>query len=107
MFCLSLLNCLADHPTAAAAIAKELLMLQKFILLSGNAAEIVKLIIGLSFFDRDGISINLMPLLQILFLNMVSSSPPAMGLGIGRASSDTMNYSPCSKGGIFTWDPSL
>ncbi|PKC74716.1 calcium ATPase [Rhizophagus irregularis] len=79
----------ADHPTAAAAIAKELLMLQKFILLS------------------DGISINPMPPLQILFLNMVSSSPPAMGLGIGRASSDTMNYPPCSKGGIFTWEPSL
>ncbi|CAB5202163.1 unnamed protein product [Rhizophagus irregularis] len=99
--CLSLLNCLADHPTAAAAIAKELLMLQKFILLSGKKC------CGLSFYDRDGISINPMPPLQILFLNMVSSSPPAMGLGIGRASSDTMNYPPCSKGGIFTWEPSL
>ncbi|CAB4443846.1 unnamed protein product [Rhizophagus irregularis] len=88
MFCLSLLNCLADHPTAAAAIAKEKCC-------------------GLSFFDRDGISINPMPPLQILFLNMVSSSPPAMGLGIRRASSDTMNYPPCSKGGIFTWEPSL
>ncbi|CAB5365736.1 unnamed protein product [Rhizophagus irregularis] len=86
--CLSLLNCLADHPTAAAAIAKEKCC-------------------GLSFYDRDGISINPMPPLQILFLNMVSSSPPAMGLGIGRASSDTMNYPPCSKGGIFTWEPSL
>ncbi|GBC45547.2 potassium/sodium efflux P-type ATPase, fungal-type [Rhizophagus irregularis DAOM 181602=DAOM 197198] len=63
-----------DHPTAAAAIAKELLMLQKFILLSGNAA--------------------------------VSLSMIEMELA-GRASSDTMNYPPCSKGGIFTWEPSL
>jgi Na+-exporting ATPase len=70
----------------------------------GNAAEIVTLIIGLSFFDRDGLSINPMSPLQILFLNMISSSPPAMGLGVERASSDIMKYPPRSKGGLFTWE---
>ncbi|CAB4494542.1 unnamed protein product [Rhizophagus irregularis] len=81
--------------------------IQKFILhlLSGNAGEIVTLIIGLSFIDSDGISVNPMSPLQILFLNMVTSSPPAMGLGVERASGDIMRYPPRSKGGLFTWEP--
>ncbi|CAG8743606.1 16080_t:CDS:2, partial [Rhizophagus irregularis] len=80
--------------------------IQKFILhlLSGNAGEIVTLIIGLSFIDSDGISVNPMSPLQILFLNMVTSSPPAMGLGVERASGDIMRYPPRSKGGLFTWE---
>jgi Na+-exporting ATPase len=64
----------------------------------GNASEIFTLIIGLSFFDRNSISINPMSPLQILFLNMVTSAPPAMGLGIEHASSDIMKYPPRSKG---------
>ncbi|GES94784.1 P-type II D ATPase [Rhizophagus clarus] len=80
--------------------------IQKFILhlLSGNAAEIITLIIGLSFIDQDGISINPMSPLQILFLNMVTSSPPAMGLGVERASKDIMKYPPRSKGELFSWE---
>ncbi|CAB5394826.1 unnamed protein product [Rhizophagus irregularis] len=80
--------------------------IQKFILhlLSGNSGEIVTLIIGLSFIDSDGISVNPMSPLQILFLNMITSSPPAMGLGVERASSDIMRYPPRSKGGLFTWE---
>ncbi|CAG8652002.1 5611_t:CDS:2 [Funneliformis mosseae] len=80
--------------------------IQKFILhlLSGNVSEIVSLIIGLSFLDNAGVAINPMSPLQILFLNMVTSSPPAMGLGIERASNDIMNYPPRTKGGLFSWE---
>src|SRR5207249_1119888 len=88
---------------------KVLKMFQCFILMlfffnKGNVSEIIALIIGLSFIDHDGISINPMSPLQILFLNMVTSSPPAMGLGVERASKDIMNYPPQSKSGLFTWE---
>jgi magnesium-transporting ATPase (P-type) len=80
--------------------------IQKFILhlLSGNVAEIVSLTIGLSFIDHDGISVNPMSPIQILFLNMITSSPPAMGLGIEHASKDIMKYPPRSKSGLFSWE---
>ncbi|CAJ0833816.1 10045_t:CDS:10 [Entrophospora sp. SA101] len=80
--------------------------IQKFIshLLSGNVSEIVALVIGLSFIDTDGLSLNPMSPLQILFLNMVTSSPPAMGLGVERASKDIMRYPPQSRRGLFSWE---
>ncbi|KAF9351646.1 hypothetical protein BGX26_010377 [Mortierella sp. AD094] len=56
--------------------------IQKFIahLMSTNVAEIVVLIVGLAFKDDDGMAVFPMSAVQILFLNMITSSPPAMGL---------------------------
>jgi P-type Na+/K+ transporter len=70
----------------------------------GNVAEIVGLMICLSFTDQDGILVNPVSPIQILFLNMVSSSPPAMGLGVERAPKDIMRHPPRSKSGLFTWE---
>lgn len=42
--------------------------------------------------------------LQIIFVNMITSTPPAMGLGFERASDEIMNYPPRSNSGIFTWE---
>src|SRR4051794_39020459 len=70
----------------------------------GNVAEIVGLMICLSFIDNDGISVNPVSPIQILFLNMVTSSPPAMGLGVEHAPKDIMNYPPRSKSGLFAWE---
>ncbi|KNC95903.1 potassium/sodium efflux P-type ATPase, fungal-type [Spizellomyces punctatus DAOM BR117] len=58
--------------------------IQKFVLhlMTTNVAEIVALIIGLAFVDGSGTSVYPLSPLQILFVNMVTSSPPAMALGI-------------------------
>lgn len=62
--------------------------------MSGNIAEIVALIIGLVFRDSIGNSVFPMSPIQILFLNMFTSSPPAMGLGIEPATKEAMIESP-------------
>ncbi|KAI7856652.1 potassium/sodium efflux P-type ATPase [Circinella umbellata] len=51
-------------------------------MVSGNVAEVVPLILGLGFFDDTGSSVFLMTPLQILFNNILTSSPPAMSLGL-------------------------
>ncbi|RKP10122.1 potassium/sodium efflux P-type ATPase [Thamnocephalis sphaerospora] len=79
--------------------------IQKFVLhlMSTNVAEIVALVIGLVFSDNDGVSVYPMSPLQILFLNMITSSPPAMALGIEPATADIMLRPPRQIGsGLFT-----
>jgi Na+-exporting ATPase len=73
--------------------------IQNFVihLLAGNLAEVIVLIGGLAITDSSGKSIYPMSALQILFLNMVSSSPPAMGLGAEEAPEDIMLHSPPAK----------
>ncbi|KAG0259908.1 Na+ ATPase [Mortierella polycephala] len=81
--------------------------IQKFIqhLLSANVAEIVVLVVGLAFKDGDGHSVFPMSPVQILFLNMITSSPPAMGLGLEPASEYNMSEPPRSaKQGLFTYE---
>eukprot|EP00158_Paraphelidium_tribonemae_P008888 Partr_v1_DN28718_c1_g1_i4_m61756 putative ATPase CA transporting len=70
--------------------------IQKFMahLMSGNTAEIIALIIGLAYQDSAGQSVYPMSPVQILFLNMVTSSPPALGLGMESAQPETMNEPP-------------
>ncbi|KAF9102219.1 Na+ ATPase [Mortierella sp. GBA35] len=78
--------------------------IQKFVqhLMSGNVSEIVVLIIGLAFKDNDGNAVFPMSAVQILFLNMVTSSPP-MGLGLEPASETNMHEPPRSaKQGLFS-----
>ncbi|KAI8359658.1 putative Na P-type ATPase [Mortierella sp. GBAus27b] len=81
--------------------------IQKFIahLTSTNVAEIVVLIVGLAFKDVDGRAVFPMSAVQILFLNMITSSPPAMGLGLEPASESNMREPPrTAKQGLFSFE---
>ncbi|KAI8854013.1 potassium/sodium efflux P-type ATPase [Chytridium lagenaria] len=63
-------------------------------LLSGNVSEVVALVIGLAIRDEKGHSVFPMSAIQILWLNMVTSSPVALALGMELAPDDIMNYPP-------------
>ena len=63
-------------------------------MVSGNVAEVVPLILGLGFFDDNGSSVFLMTPLQILFNNILTSSPPAMSLGLEPVHPDQMLVPP-------------
>ena len=79
--------------------------IQKFILhlLTSNVGEVILLIIGLGFQDDLGFSVFPLSPLQILWINMLTSSFPAFGLGRERASSDIMRRPPHdNKRGVFT-----
>lgn len=51
-------------------------------LLTANVALVVLLLIGLVFQDEQGVSVFALSPLQILFVNVLVSSPPAMALGL-------------------------
>ncbi|KAK9727624.1 hypothetical protein K7432_001708 [Basidiobolus ranarum] len=79
--------------------------IQKFVLhlMSGNVSEIIALVIGLCFADSSGLTVYPMSPVQILFLNMVTSSPPAMALGLEPINPLTMRMPPRPPiSGIFT-----
>ncbi|KAG0042632.1 hypothetical protein BGZ83_000241 [Gryganskiella cystojenkinii] len=81
--------------------------IQKFVqhLMAANVAEIVVLVVALAFKDKDGHAVFPMSAVQILFLNMVTSSPPAMGLGLEPASESNMQEPPRSaKQGLFSYE---
>ncbi|KAF9210397.1 Na+ ATPase [Podila verticillata] len=81
--------------------------IQKFVqhLMSANVAEILVLVVGLAIKDKDGHALFPMSAVEILFLNMVTSSPPAMGLGLEPASESNMQEPPRSaKQGLFSWE---
>ncbi|KAL8893711.1 MAG: hypothetical protein Q9192_005001, partial [Flavoplaca navasiana] len=79
--------------------------IQKFILhlLTSNVAEVILLIVGLGFQDEASFSVFPLSPLQILWINMLTSSFPAFGLGREKASYDIMRRAPHkSKHGVFT-----
>lgn len=79
--------------------------IQKFVLhlLCANVGEVVLLIVGLGFQDEHGFSVFPLSPLQILWINMLTSSFPAFGLGREKASSDVMRRRPRDgKRGVFT-----
>lgn len=79
--------------------------IQKFILhlLAGNVGEVILLIVGLGFQDDMGVSVFPLSPLQILWINLITSSFPAFGLGRESASSDIMHRPPHdNKRGVFT-----
>ena len=81
--------------------------IQRFVLhlLTSNVAEVVLLICGLGFQDSTGASVFPLSPLAILFINMLTSSFPAFGLGREKASFDVMSRAPRdAKKGIFTWE---
>ena len=80
--------------------------IQKFILhlLTSNVGEVILLIVGLGFQDEQGFSVFPLSPLQILWINMLTSSFPAFGLGREKASSEIMRRPPHDhKRGVFTW----
>lgn len=78
--------------------------IQKFILhlLTSNVGEVILLIVGLAFKDDSGFSVFPISPLAIIWINMLTSSFPAFGLGREKASSDVMRKPPQTRG-IFTW----
>jgi potassium/sodium efflux P-type ATPase len=77
--------------------------IRKFVLhlLSTNVGQVIVLLIGLAFKDRDNTSVFPLSPVQILFLNLVTGTPPAMALGIEKASSTIMKVPPHLRG-LFT-----
>ena len=79
--------------------------ISKFVchLLAQNVAQASVLLIGLAFKDQTGLSVFPLSPVEILYIIMVTSGFPAMGLGMEKASSDVMKRKPRSnKWGIFT-----
>jgi len=79
--------------------------IQKFVLhlLTSNVGEVILLIAGLGFQDQNGFSVFPLSPLQILWINMITSSFPAFGLGKEKAASDIMRRPPHdNKKGVFT-----
>ncbi|KAI9644318.1 potassium/sodium eff [Ciborinia camelliae] len=79
--------------------------IQKFVLhlLSSNVGEVILLIAGLGFQDANKQSVFPLSPLQILWINMLTSSFPAFGLGKEKASSNVMKRPPHdNKRGVFT-----
>lgn len=79
--------------------------IQRFVLhlLSSNVGEVILLIAGLGFQDVNRQSVFPLSPLQILWINMLTSSFPAFGLGKEKASSTVMRRPPHdNKRGVFT-----
>ncbi|KAL8770141.1 MAG: hypothetical protein Q9194_005248 [Teloschistes cf. exilis] len=79
--------------------------IQKFVLhlLTSNVAEVILLIFGLGFQDNSGFSVFPLSPLQILWINMLTSSFPAFGLGREKAAMDIMRRPPHDgRKGVFT-----
>ena len=80
--------------------------IQRFIihLLAVNVAEVVVLILGLAFQDVEKRSVFPLSPIAVLWINMLTSAPPAFGLGLEKAASDSMLRPPHDvKDGVFTW----
>lgn len=81
--------------------------IQRFVLhlLTSNVGEVILLICGLGFQDSTGFSVFPLSPLQILWINMLTSSFPAFGLGREKASADVMERPPHdNKRGVFTME---
>ncbi|KAK1144299.1 P-type ATPase [Aspergillus melleus] len=80
--------------------------IQKFVLhlLAENIAQACTLLIGLAFKDKDGRSVFPLAPVEILWIIMITSGMPDMGLGMEVAAPDIMDRPPQTKQGIFTWE---
>lgn len=79
--------------------------IQKFILhlLAQNIAQAFTLLIGLAFKDSSGLSVFPLAPVQIMWIIMITSGIPDMGIGMEAASSDILKRPPHSlKEGVFT-----
>ncbi|KAK9465910.1 hypothetical protein V1512DRAFT_209820 [Lipomyces arxii] len=81
--------------------------IQKFLvhLLISNISQVILLLCGLAFKDQHGVSVFPLSPLEILWVNMITSSFLAMGLGMEEAQPDIMLRPPHDlKIGVFTWE---
>ncbi|KAG6037764.1 hypothetical protein E4U41_004793 [Claviceps citrina] len=81
--------------------------IQKFLLhlLTSNLAQVILLLIGLAFEDVEKVSVFPLSPLEILWANLVTSSPLALGLGLEEAQPDVLQRPPRSlRCGVFTVD---
>ncbi|KAJ5611927.1 hypothetical protein N7528_009032 [Penicillium herquei] len=80
--------------------------IQKFVLhlLAENVALALTLLIGLAFKDDTNQSVFPIAPVEIIWIIMITSGLPDMGLGMERAAPDVMDRPPQSKQGIFTWE---
>ncbi|GKZ25057.1 hypothetical protein AbraIFM66951_000515 [Aspergillus brasiliensis] len=78
--------------------------IQKFVLhlLAENVGLALTLLIGLVFKDENGQSVFPIAPVEILWIIMITSGLPDIGLGMEMAASDVMDRPPQSKNGIFT-----
>lgn len=76
--------------------------IQKFVLqlLAENVAQALYLIVGLAFFDNSGFSVFPLSPVETLWIIVVTSCFPAMGLGQEKASDDILDVPPNNR--IFT-----
>ncbi|KAJ5109937.1 hypothetical protein N7532_002582 [Penicillium argentinense] len=80
--------------------------IQKFVLhlLAENVALAITLLIGLAFKDDTNQSVFPIAPVEIIWIIMITSGLPDMGLGMERAAPEVMDRPPQSKQGIFTWE---
>lgn len=72
-------------------------------LLISNIAQVILLLIGLAFKDRDSHSVFPLSPIEILWVNLITSSFLAIGLGLEESQSDSMYRPPHDlKVGVFT-----
>ncbi|GJN66371.1 hypothetical protein PLICBS_000389 [Purpureocillium lilacinum] len=79
--------------------------IQKFLLhlLTSNLAQVILLLIGLAFKDDHGVPVFPLSPLEILWANLVTSSPLALGLGLEEAQLDILQRQPRPlRSGVFT-----
>ena len=79
--------------------------IQKFVLhlLAQNVSQALTLLVGLSFKDRDNLSVFPIAPVEVLWIIMITSGIPDMGLGFEIAAPDILKRPPQSlKRGIFT-----
>lgn len=91
----SILNAIEEGRRMSANIQKFVLQL-----LAENVAQALYLIIGLAFKDHEGFSVFPLSPVEVLWIIVVTSCFPAMGLGQEKASSDLLDVPPTSS--IFT-----
>ncbi|KAK7608870.1 Na+-exporting ATPase [Phyllosticta paracitricarpa] len=80
---------------------------QRFVLhlLTTNVGEVILLVCGLGFQDRNNFSVFPLSPLSILWINMVTSGFPAFGLGREKATYNIMRRPPHdNRKGVFTWE---
>lgn len=74
-------------------------------LLISNISQVILLLIALAFKDGEGNSVFPLSPLEILWVNMITSSFLALGLGMEEAQADIMIRPPRDlRVGVFTWE---
>lgn len=81
--------------------------IKKFVLhlLAANISQALFLLIGLAFKDENDYSVFPLSPVEVLWVIMITSSFPAMGLGVEAGAPDLMERKPVDpKAGVFTWE---